>query len=207
MRKNNEIKGIIFDLGGVVLGSFELEFYKDAGKKLAISSKRLAKISEEEGVLAEMGKETNNQLWRKVSQKLGLNHTAAKVLASLWLGHYKRGAKINKDALAISKQLRGNYKLGVISNTQREHSAINRKRGLFKFFDVVILSNEVGFRKPQKEIFELASRRMHILLRHLLFIDDDVRWVRVAEEYGLEGVLFKTPAQLKKDLQKMGICL
>ncbi len=205
MKKKSKIKGIIFDLGGVVLESFEFKFYKDAGKKLTVSPDKLAKISEEEGTLTEMGKETNNQLWQKVSIKLGLHYPSNKVLASLWLRHYERGAKIKKGTFAIIKQLHSNYELGIISNTQKEHSVINRKRGLFRYFDAVILSNEVGLRKPQKEIFEIASKRMRLSLRHLLFIDNDLRWVKVAKKYGLEAILFKSPTQLKKDLKKMGV--
>jgi len=206
MKKNNEIKGIIFDLGGVVIESFEFDFYKDANKKLRISPHKLAKTSEKEWGLIEIGKETNSKLWQGVSEKLGLGVASNKILATLWLKHYEQNAKIKKDTLAVIKQLRGDYTLGAISNTQKEHVAINRKRGLFQYFDVVILSSEVGFRKPQKEIFKLASKRMRIPFRHLLFIDDDIRWVRVAKKYGLKTILFKSSAQLKKDLKKRSLC-
>ena len=186
----NKIDGIIFDLGGVVIESFEFDFYKDAGKKLAISPDRLAKVSEDVWSLVELDQETNGALWRRVAGKLGLGASTGKVLASLWLKHYRLGAKIKPDTLAVVKKLQGKYVLGVISNTQKEHSAINRQRGLFRYFDVVILSNEVGFRKPQKEVFELASAGMEIPFSRLLFIDDNMRWVRVARKYGLKALLF-----------------
>ncbi len=205
MIKSKKISGIVFDLGGVVLESFEFDFYKEAGKKLLISPDKLSKASENDWTLLELGEETNNKLWQRVSEKLSLDNFSSKVLASLWLKHYKQGAKIKKDTLSIIKVLGKNYKLGVISNTQKEHSAINKKRGLFKYFNVVVLSNEVGFRKPQKEIFELVSKKMKIPFQNLLFVDDDIRWVKVAKKYGLMAILFKSAILLNKDLKKVGL--
>ena len=62
---------------------------------------------------------------------------------------------------------------------------LNAKTGfkletVYDGFYPVILSNEIGFRKPQKQIFELASEKIGILPENLVFIDDSSRWVKSA---------------------------
>ena len=205
MKKNNEIEGIIFDLGGVVIESFEFGFYEDMGRKFGVSSKDVERAANEKWTLLERGKETNEELWHNVARELKLDISAGETLASMWLESYRRDALIKEDVLAIVKKLRDTYKLGVISNSQKEHSVINRERGLFAHFDVVVLSDEVGMSKPQRGIFELASERMGIPFQNLLFIDNDPRWVAVARKYGLCAVLFTSANQLKKSLIMAGV--
>ena len=205
MKETNKIRGIIFDLGGVVIESFEFGFYADMGIKFGVFPKELERISDEKWASLERGEETNDQLWYKVARELGLDASAGKMLASTWLEYYRQNAKIKKDILDLIKRLRGDYTLGVISNSQQEHSRINRARGLFEYFDVVLLSDEVGMRKPQREIFELASRKMRISFQCLLFIDNDIRWVEVAEKYGLKTILFTSTDQFEESLRGLGI--
>lgn len=205
MENNQKIKGILFDLGGVVIESFKFGFYGDAGKKFGISPKEIERVADEEWAPLERGEETNEQLWHKVTRKLKLDTLTGATLASMWLEHYKRDARIKEEVLDIVKRLRNRYKLGVISNSQREHSAVNRARGLFDNFDTVLLSNEVGMRKPEKEFFEAAARELKLSFDELLFVDDEMRWVEAAQNYGLRAILFESAEQLEKEFEKLGI--
>jgi len=139
-----------------------------------------------------------------VCQKLGVQAPKDDILLSLWTKLYNK-RKIKEDTLALVKKLHNKYPLGLISNTIEQHAQINRESGLFEEFDVVILSNEVGLEKPQKEIFELTSERMRIPLSELLFIDDIMRWVDAAKESGMQAVQFETAAQLERDLAKLQV--
>ncbi len=197
------IAGIIFDLGGVVLESFEFGFYKDIKKRFGVPIEKLEKVCAAHWSRLEMGKETNLAYWQTVAEELSLQDSSGAVMADLWLKHFQHGAKIKKGTLVLAKKLAENFKLGVISNTQKEHSIFNRKRGLFDNFDAVILSNEVGLRKPQKAIFSLAAKKMQLPFKSLLFIDNDIRWVKVARKYGLHAILFTTVVQLKNDLKNI----
>lgn len=201
-----EIKGIVFDLGGVIVDSFEFSFYDRVAKDLGISAKRIQKTVSGNWALMEVGGETNLQFWNRMAQDLKLdNPLSGKLLAKLWLDSYVRDAKILKAGLALAKKLRQRYPLGVISNTQHEHVAINKKRKLFDNFDALVLSSEVGLRKPQEGIFQLVSKKLGIPAKYLLFIDDDARWVRVAKEYGFQAILYRDAPSAEVQLKKMGI--
>lgn len=56
-------------------------------------------------------------------------------------------------------------------------------------FDELVLSGEVGMRKPNRDIFEHAASLVGASLEDSVFIDDAPANVRAAEGYGLTGVL------------------
>lgn len=196
-----KIKGIIFDLGGVLIGDFSKAFFANTSKELGVPVDKVRRAIRREEVLLQQGKETSAQFWRRICKKLRIKAPPNKVLLSLWSKPYRKNAKLNKGTLLLIKQLSKKYPLGVISNTLKEHTAVNRKRNFFKYFDVVLLSHDVGLRKPQKEIFQLASKRLHIPLSSILFIDDELRWVKAARKAGLQSIQFKSPEQLEKRLK------
>lgn len=47
-----------------------------------------------------------------------------------------------------------------------------RSNHLIRIFDPIIISEEVGFSKPQKEIFDIAAERSNQLLSECIFIGD-----------------------------------
>ncbi len=206
MKSNDKIKGIIFDLGGVIVeAGFEFEFYKYVSDKFGVDEHKLQQISQMEWSNLEKGRETNQQFWQKVTKKLSIGLDAGQELAELWVEFYKRYARKKEDTISLIEKLHKNYKLGIISNTQPEHIEINRGQDLFKYFDIILLSYELGVRKPEREIFELASKKLQIPLANLLFVDDNVRWVGAARRHGLKAILFKSADQLEKSLRRLGV--
>lgn len=55
-------------------------------------------------------------------------------------------------------------------------------------FDVVVISGEVGMRKPDPEIFEYTLRELQMPAPECAFIDDLLPNVRAAAELGLVGI-------------------
>ncbi|MEU7690680.1 HAD family hydrolase [Microbispora hainanensis] len=62
-------------------------------------------------------------------------------------------------------------------------------------FDEVVLSFEVGCRKPGREIFELAVRRSGVPASRSIFVDDLARNCEGAEAAGWRAVRFTDTAQ------------
>lgn len=65
------------------------------------------------------------------------------------------------------------------------HYADNLRGGLF---DVVVISGEVGLRKPDPEIFQLTADRLGLPPAACVFVDDHPANVRAAERVGMVGV-------------------
>ena len=69
----------------------------------------------------------------------------------------------------------------------------------------VVVSGEVKAAKPDAKIFEIFLERHPIDARTAVFIDDSKPNLLTAETFGIRGIHFTTPTELKRDLQFMGI--
>jgi putative hydrolase of the HAD superfamily len=70
-------------------------------------------------------------------------------------------------------KLRGNHKLGVISNglaVKQWEKLIGL--GIHHFFDIVVTSEEAGYSKPQKEIFEYSITELNLKSRECIMVGD-----------------------------------
>jgi epoxide hydrolase-like predicted phosphatase len=61
-----------------------------------------------------------------------------------------------------------------------------------QMFDAVVISGEVGMRKPEPRIFELALRRMGLPAAGCVFIDDMEHNIVAAEQAGLVGIVHRS---------------
>jgi len=208
MKNKAEIKGIIFDLGGVIVGSFGKEFLKYVSFKLNVSADKadmLAEAIQKGEPPLQRGEVSTIKFWSDVCDSLNIDHPSKEVAEKLWIEPYKQYVNIKKDTLKLIQKLKGKYKLAILSNTIKEHSEINKNRGLFNNFDIVLLSYKEGLRKPEKEFFEAAAKKLNLSFNELLFVDDEMRWVKAARNHGLKAVLFKSAEHLKKEFEKLGI--
>lgn len=92
------------------------------------------------------------------SQKLGisaeqLNHDYMMAMADI--------CEPLEGALSLMEALHGKVKLGIITNGFTALQDIRLKRtGFDKFFDLLVISEEVGIAKPDAGIFEYAKKQM-----------------------------------------------
>lgn len=105
--------------------------------------------------------------------------------------------RIYPDSKATLEKIKSlDIKIGLLSNCPehivKPRRGILRDHGILAFFDSIILSAEVGFVKPQKEIFELALKELGVLqaskVMHVgdSFLDDVIG----AKNAGLVPVFF-----------------
>src|SRR5438270_183071 len=77
----------------------------------------------------------------------------------------------------VLQRLRGQYALGLISNTGRTPGSALRiileKLNLIHYFDVMVFSNEHGECKPQLSIFEAVRSTLGLEFNEMLFVGDN----------------------------------
>lgn len=61
-----------------------------------------------------------------------------------------------------------------------------------EMFDAVVISGEVGMRKPERQIFELALARIGLPASECVFVDDVEHNIEAAVEAGLVGIVHRT---------------
>lgn len=85
------------------------------------------------------------------------------------------------------------YKIFLLSNTNeihidlayREWDKVSDQRPQ-EIFDHVYLSNEIGMRKPDAEIFEFVCEKQGLTPSETLFIDDSIQHIHGAKKIGLQ---------------------
>lgn len=70
-------------------------------------------------------------------------------------------------------------------------------------FDVVVISGEVGLRKPELEIFELTCARLGVPASACVFVDDLQPNVSAAGELGMTGILHRGYDQTAARLEEL----
>lgn len=92
----------------------------------------------------------------------------------------------------LIRRLRPGFRLGIVSNADRTLRArLTDGLGIAALFDDIVCSAEVGFAKPEPEIFVLACRRLGRPPAACVFVDDHAPNVEAAEALGLRGVLHR----------------
>ena len=94
----------------------------------------------------------------------------------------------------ILTYLKPNYALHIITNGFEEVQFIKLKAAnLDLFFDTVTTSEEAGYKKPSKEIFDFSLQKAHAMAFESLMIGDD--WevdIIGAKNTGIDQVFFNT---------------
>ncbi|MFG2002340.1 HAD family hydrolase [Spirillospora sp. NPDC048911] len=79
-------------------------------------------------------------------------------------------------------------------------------RDLFAdLFDAVVISCEVGLRKPDEAIFQYAVDLLRLTPADCVFIDDIESNVTAAENLGMRGILHTAPAETIAALRGLGL--
>lgn len=101
-----------------------------------------------------------------------------------------------------------NYKVVALTNWSHETFPIALQRFDFlHWFEGIIVSGEEKTRKPFPEIYQLTLNRFNIIAEESLFIDDNLRNIKAAENMGINGIHFKSPEQLIQQLKTYQIHL
>lgn len=110
--------------------------------------------------------ERSVMIWKDMygilARRTGLGEHAA-LLAEATHAKYRTAAfwALYDDVVPCLRTLKlSGHRLGVISNWDAGLEALLREVGLLPYFDVVVASAAVGYRKPDPVVFELALERM-----------------------------------------------
>jgi putative hydrolase of the HAD superfamily len=68
-------------------------------------------------------------------------------------------------------------------------------------FDVLVISGEVGLRKPDPAIFSLTAGKLGVPTTECVFVDDNPAHLAVAKDKGMTTVLHRTPAESLAELE------
>lgn len=199
------IKGIIFDFGGVVVNDNGKPTFKDMSKLLGRSYESVKVAVENALPRYQTGKINKAEFCNLIASELKIDAPISK-WGKIWGTSYIKHVRVDKEIIFLVKKLKkAGYKLAVLSNTEPPHAKFNRKNKRFKDFSTVILSCEVGLRKPDKKIYELTLTKLNLKASECIFIDDEPRYIAAASKLGINSILYQNSNQLKEELKEFGL--
>lgn len=113
--------------------------------------------------------------------------------------------EVNWDTVGMMRQLKeAGYPIYGLSNWSAETFPYARAK--FDFFDLLddmVISGQVGFVKPEPEIYHLMLAKIGKPAGECLFIDDALPNIRQANTMGFKTIHFKSSAQLRDEIHRM----
>ena len=113
-----------------------------------------------------------------------------------------------EGTVEIFRQLKENkkYKFYALTNWSAELFPIALERYDFlHWFDGRVVSGEEKMRKPSPEFYHVLLQRYGLQPHETLFIDDNLRNIKAAEELGIKCIPFQSPVQLREALQQLDV--
>ncbi|MEO4055180.1 HAD-IA family hydrolase [Solibacillus sp. CAU 1738] len=123
-------------------------------------------------------------------------------IQDFWNEHFPHCFSINQNTINIVNTIKNQVKVAIITNgsTQRQKDKINNTN-LNSCFDTIIISEEVGYSKPDRRIFELALKKLNVQPEDALFIGDDIeKDIAGCQNANMKGIWFN-PHMIKNSTE------
>lgn len=191
------IEAVIFDAGGVLRHESGPGLHRRAAQTLGIDKHNYRQAYKILYPLLSTGRITDQEFWEGMRQRTGSN---ADVPEDLYLQeHIADFRKVNGLDKFIRELHEKGIRTALLSNSIASNAAWDEAQGLYDLLDPVILSHEVGLRKPDPSIYHLTLEQMNIQQPgRVVFIDDKRKNVMAARSIGMQGIVFRSSHQLKK---------
>lgn len=121
-------------------------------------------------------------------------------IQEFWNEYFPQCFPINHQIINIVNTIKEDLKVAIITNgsTQRQKAKI-RNTGLHNCFEIVVISEETGFSKPDIHIFETALKKLNVKPGDALFVGDDLyKDIGGCQNAGIKGIWFN-PHKKKND--------
>lgn len=124
------------------------------------------------------------------------------IIQDFWNNNFPLCFSIDRNTIDIINTIKMHVKVAIITNgsTQRQKAKIINTN-LKSCFDIIIISEEVGFSKPDKRIFELALKKLKVQPEETLFVGDDIQKdIGGCQNANIKGIWFN-PHKNKNDTE------
>ncbi|MEN1985564.1 HAD family hydrolase [Paenibacillus hubeiensis] len=200
-----DIRAVIFDLDNTILNrtrtfeGFTRSFIESYFSHLETAEPIFARIIE----LDEDGYKDKGQLFDELLKELPwINLPVHQELMDFYAEHYVGNAVLMEQAQEVVREIRQKYKTALITNgrTDIQYGKIDRL-GIRDDFDLIIVSEEAGVKKPDPRIFEMALERLALNPEQCIYIGDHpANDVQGAADAGLHPIWMKVNQPWRDDL-------
>lgn len=186
------IKAIIFDCFGVLTTDLWKEFCA------TLPSDEIIQKAKDLNHQYDAGQISLEQFIREVNQVTGRGPEVIKKIFT------NDDSEKNEKLLDYIGQLKRNYKLGILSNVATswvvDYFLSPEEQ---KLFDTMVFSFQLGYGKPDAQIYKEALKKLKVQPDEAIFIDDNDRYCEAARQLGIQAIWYQDFPQMKEELQKI----
>ncbi len=166
MMNNKNFKWLLFDFDNTLV-----DFTNTAKKSLYLTFEENNRVCDED--IYKVYKKVNHQVWKdfedgKITAKrlrakrfedlfaaIGEKNIDPNAFSVGFLQNLILSSEIYEGVIELLDSLKGNFKMSIVTNGLKEVQRPRLKKfGMMHYFDSIIVSDEIGFKKPQTEFFE-----------------------------------------------------
>ena len=207
VKNNNQIEVIFFDIGGVLLHIHPENMIKKISTITNIPFSIVQNsFPHNAHDLYERGQMTDYDWFNSFKTSLPKNNNLKEnkfwEAWSMLLGE-------ETDVIDILIQLKKSYQIWLLSNTNPSHikNEVENNNVFPQLVDGAVYSFDVGYRKPELDIYKIACRLVDVDPEMCVFIDDLEDNIRGANNVGLHGIHYRNTRDLKSDLKSLNIII
>jgi len=193
------IKAIIFDLGNVLILHDKEKFILEVLSKYKISNRELfQKVELENRLKMDYGEITSKEYIKNINKQTGSN-IKEKDYYNIFFS--KPQSKLNTKLIGLIKELRRKYKIFLLANNNKPMHEFIKLKNLDKFFDKVLISYQVGLKKPDSRFFKKLLHGTGIKPEECILIDDREDYMPKVKKLKMKTIVYKNFNQLLRDMK------
>jgi putative hydrolase of the HAD superfamily len=127
------------------------------------------------------GKETHNRFWisaalTSLGQDIDPDDPAISIAVEAYFSTFFDYCRLIPKTVEMLRQLQGRYRLGLLSNFTHAPAVegLLDRLGLAPFFETVLVSGGIGYRKPHPLVFEMLVKNLGFEKNQILYVGDSL---------------------------------
>ena len=217
---------ILFDLGGTLAYYYEISEFPDILHEavaevrdyllkegiLTVSSEEIfQRVREEDHEAADYRiRPLEERLYRifQLDASLYSEELAMKMCRCFMKPIFARGCCYEDTIPTLSELRSRGFKTGIVSNTSWGSPAVLWREeidrlGLGQMVDAAVFCRDVGWRKPARQIFEFAVRKLNATPQNCVFVGDNPNWDLLGPQaLGITAILIDRQSTIQKAAEK-----
>lgn len=194
------IRAVVFDVGGVLEIVTPTGWIERWETRLSLKPGELDERLGDLWEAGSLGTISYADVERRAGEILGIDASqVAALMRDVWDEYL---GSPNTQLTGYFANLRPRYRTAILSNSfvgAREQEHARYQFG--DLCDLIIYSHEVGIRKPERRIFQLACEELNVQPAEMLFLDDVEANVEAAQQLGIHAILFRTTEQAIAEIE------
>jgi FMN phosphatase YigB (HAD superfamily) len=196
------MEAVLFDWGGVLIENPAAGLMDYCARAIGVPVEDYTRVHNEHSEAFQKGLIPEQVFWERVC---GALRRPVPTAGSLWGEAFRAVYVPREEVFALARHLREKgLRTSLLSNT--EVPAMEFFLGLgYDMFDALTFSCAEGLFKPEKEIYEIAARKLGVVPEQCVLLDDKPDFVAGAWKAGMAAIVYESLAQARQNLARLDV--